>query len=132
MAEAAEETTYDDAPAPPPPSWNILVAGLAAPEGFDLAPLVAEVGGGSRARISAVDAEALAKAAEDAKDSALGAEIKAWRAENAGQPLAGEFLVKALQGIVDAGRHSPGPKLTNDRNVNLLPRVPPFVRKVMK
>ena len=102
----AEETTYDDAPAAPPPSWNILVAGLAAPEGFDLAPLVAEVGGGSRARISAVDAEALAKAAEDAKDSALGAEIKAWRAENAGQPLAGEFLVKALQGKFDADREA--------------------------
>ena len=106
MAEAAEETTYDAAPAAPPPSWNILVAGLAAPEGFDLAPLVAEVGGGSRARISAVDAEALAKAAEDAKDSALGAEIKAWRAENAGQPLAGEFLVKALQGKFDADREA--------------------------
>ena len=114
MAEAAEETTYDAAPAAPPPSWNILVAGLAAPEGFDLAPLVAEVGGGSRARISAVDAEARWSARELVADGA--ATFARTAAEGASALRSGAWgLGTGIASLLGGAEPPPPPPVPPDR-----------------
>ena len=60
MAEDAPELDLG-----PPPSWRAHLFSVFAPEGFDLAPLLEEVGGGSRPLFTIVDVAAVAGGSEE-------------------------------------------------------------------
>jgi hypothetical protein len=99
----------------PPPTWRAHLFSVFAPEGYNLAPLLQEIGGGSRPRIVVVDVaalsggsadpEAVAKAlatkvandkvaAVDAKKAAIAAAAAA-AAEAAAEAAAAEAAAKA-------------------------------------
>ena len=105
----------EDAAEAPPPTWRAHLFSVFAPEGYNLAPLLQEIGGGSRPRIVVVDVaalsggsadpEAVAKAlatkvandkvaAVDAKKAAIAAAAAA-AAEAAAEAAAAEAAAKA-------------------------------------
>ena len=94
----AEPPAEEEPEAPPTPSWRPFLVSLAAPEEYSLEPLLAKAS--ELDRFEVVEVEAAAKAAT----GDLGAEIKAWEAEHAGEALPGSLIAKFLVAKVDEER----------------------------
>ena len=96
--EPTEPPAEEEPEAPPTPSWRPFLVSLAAPEEYGLEPLLAQAS--ELDRFEVVEVEAAAKAAT----GDLGAEIKAWEGEHAGEELPGSLIAKFLVAKVDEER----------------------------
>jgi len=85
----------------PQPEWKRHIAVLNAPDGYDTAAIFSELAGDAFPAITVLDAAVLAAAAEGVKNSEIGAAIKAFKAEHAGQPLPGTLLAPILAHKLD-------------------------------
>ena len=87
--------------------WRAHVSCVAAPEGYDLAPLLAALTNPDESRpVKTIDVDALVAAAIAQKDSEVGAALKAFQsaADNAGKPLPADLLAQLVHAQVDADR----------------------------